>query len=143
MADSRGRFAEPEEIVGHWKMVPLSPELAAQNKVNPWPLPVQFFAFYADGRAFSYMSSAESEQSPDSLDKLNAMLPQTVRCAFRGGFLIISREDSPGSEEKWGVNVITQDFASGGTDFQEGDLVMSLDSGDGEVVYRRLLRRIE
>ncbi len=143
MSDSRGRFATPEEVVGHWKMVPMSAELNAQNKVDPWPLPVQFFAFYPDGRTFAYMSSAPSHQTPESLDKLNSMLPQTVRYVFQDGFLVVVREDSPGTEEKWGVNLITEDFHSGGTDFEEGDIVMSLDSGQGEVAYRRLIRRLE
>lgn len=142
MSDSRGRFAKPEEVVGHWKMVPMSAELNSQNKVNPWPQPVQFFAFYSDGRTFSYMSSAESDQTPESLDKLNGMLPQTMRYSFKEGFLVVTRADDPGSEEKWGVNLLTEDFTSGGTDFAEGDLLMSLDDGQGNVVYRRLVRRI-
>ena len=44
--------------------------------------------------------------------------------------------------ELWGVNLLAQDFSSGGTEFKKGDLILSLDDGQNNPDYRRLLRRI-
>lgn len=141
--DSRGGFAQPGDVVGYWTMVPMSAELAAKNVVNPWPLPHQYFAIYANGEMFAHMSTHATDHTPASLDQLHAMLPKTVHYAFNAdGFMVVTRADQPDARELWGVNLLAQDFTSGGTDFKAGDLLMSLDDGQGQVVYRRLLRRI-
>ena len=56
--------------------------------------------------------------------------------------MVVTYSDRPGERERWGVNLLAQDFTSGGTDFKKGDLLMSLDDGHGNPVYRRLLRRL-
>ncbi len=142
-ADDRGGFAKPGDEVGYWTMIPFSEELAAKNTENPWSLPHQYFAFYANGEMFSHMSSHPSEPTHESLDKLHAMFPNAVHYQYnKDGFLVVTREDQPFNKELWGVNLISKDFSMSGTDFKAGDLLMSLDDGQGNVVYRRLLRRI-
>ena len=140
---SRGGFAQPGDVVGYWQMIPMSAELAAKNVVNPWPLPHQYFAIYANGEMFAHMSTHATDHTPASLDQLHAMLPKTVHYAFNAdGFMVVTRDDQPDARELWGVNLLAQDFTSGGTDFKAGDLLMSLDDGHGNPVYRRLLRRL-
>ena len=142
-ADERGGFAKPGDVVGYWQMIPMSAELAAKNVENPWPLPFQYFAIYANGEMFAHMSTHATEHTAASLDQLHAMLPKTVRYAFNvDGFMVVTRADQPDAQELWGVNLLAQDFTSGGTDFKKGDLLMSLDDGHGNPVYRRLLRRL-
>ena len=142
-ADERGGFAQPGDVVGYWQMIPMSAELAAKNVENPWPLPFQYFAIYANGEMFAHMSTHATDHTPASLDQLHAMLPKTVHYAFNAdGFMVVTRTDQPDRPERWGVNLLAQDFTSGGTDFKAGDLLMSLDDGHGNPVYRRLLRRI-
>ena len=142
-ADERGGFAQPGDVVGYWQMIPMSAELAAKNVENPWPLPFQYFAIYANGEMFAHMSTHATDHTPASLDQLHAMLPKTVRYAFNAdGFMVVTRADQPDARELWGVNLLAQDFTSGGTDFKKGDLLMSLDDGHGNPVYRRLLRRL-
>jgi hypothetical protein len=142
-ADDRGGFAKPGDVVGYWTMIPMSSELTAKNTVNPWPLPHQYFAFYANGEMFSHMSTHATDHTPASLDQLHAMLSKTAHYAFNpDGFMVVTRTDPPNATELWGVNLLAQDFTSGGTDFKAGDLLMSLDDGHGNPVYRRRLRRI-
>ena len=142
-ADERGGFAKPGDIVGYWQMIPMSAELAAKNVENPWPLPFQYFAIYANGEMFSHMSTHATEHTPASLDQLHATFPNAVRYAFDAdGFMVVTHADQPDQPERWGVNLLAQDFTSGGTDFKKGDLLMSLDDGHGNPVYRRLLRRL-
>lgn len=142
-ADDRGGFAGKADVIGYWTMIPWSPELAAMNRTDPWPQPFQYFAYYENGEMFSHMSTHATDHTPESLDTLHGMLPHTVHFHFdTDGFMVVEREDDPDNPEKWGVNLIAKDFSSGGTDFKTGDLVMSLDDGQGNVVYRRLLRRI-
>ena len=141
--DARGGFAQPGDVVGYWQMIPMSAELMAKNVENPWPLPFQYFAIYANGETFAHMSTHATDHTPASLDQLHAMLPKTVRYAFNAdGFMVVTRADQPDAQELWGVNLLAQDFTSGGTDFKAGDLLMSLDDGQGNPVYRRLLRRL-
>ena len=142
-ADDRGGFAQPGDVVGYWQMIPMSAELTAKNVENPWPLPFQYFAIYANGEMFAHMSTHATEHTAASLDQLHAMLPKTVRYAFNAdGFMVVTRADQPDAQELWGVNLLAQNFTSGGTDFKAGDLLMSLDDGHGNPVYRRLLRRL-
>ena len=141
--DARGGFAQPGDVVGYWQMIPMSAELTAKNVENPWPLPFQYFAFYANGEVFSHMSTHATDPTPASLDQLHGMFPNAVRYAFNAdGFLVVTYANRPGERELWGVNLLAQDFTSGGTDFKAGDLLMSLDDDHGNPVYRRLLRRI-
>ncbi len=142
-ADDRGGFAKPGDEIGYWTMIPFSAELAAKNTENPWTLPHQYFAFYENGEMFSHMSTHPSEPTHESLDKLHDMFPNAVHYHFnKDGFLVVTREDQPEEDELWGVNLIAKDFTMSGTDFKAGDLLMSLDDGQGNVVYHRLLRRI-
>lgn len=141
--DDRGGFAKPGDVVGYWRMIPMSAELTAKNTENPWPLPYQYFAIYKNGEMFAHMSTHATAHTPESLDKLHEMLPRTVHYAFNpDGFMVVTRDDQPDQTERWGVNLLAQDFTSGGTDFKARDLIMSLDDGHGNVVYRRLLRPI-
>ena len=50
-ASTKFRFASRSEVIGHWEMVQM-PEATRQkvNKLDPWPQPYQWFAFYDDGR---------------------------------------------------------------------------------------------
>ena len=142
-ADDRGGFAKPGDEVGYWTMIPMSAELTAKNTENPWPLPHQYFAFYANGEMFSHMSSHPAEPTHESLDKLHAMFPNAVNYQYnKDGFLVVTHADQSLGKEYWGVNLISKDFTMGGTEFKAGDLLMSLDDGHGNPVYRRLLRRI-
>ena len=142
-ASENGGFAKPGDEIGYWTLIPFSDELAAKNTENPWPLPYQSFAFYANGEMFSHMSSHPFPQTHESLDKLHGMFPNAVHYQYnKDGFLVVSHKDQPFSKEYWGVNLIAKDFTMGGTEFKAGDLLMSLDDGHGNPVYRRLLRRI-
>ena len=141
--DDRGGFAQKRDVIGYWTMIPMSAELAAKNVATPYPLPYQYFAIYQNGEMFSHMSTHATAHTPESLDKLHEIIPHTVHYKFnKDGFMVVTRDDQPEADEFWGVNLIAKDFSSGGTDFKAGDLLMSLDDGQGNVVYRRLLRRI-
>ncbi|MBE7438313.1 MAG: hypothetical protein HS115_07635 [Spirochaetales bacterium] len=141
MADDRGRFALPAEVSGYWQMIPLSAELQAKNKINPFPLPHQYFAFYADGSIVVHMSSHKTGHTAGSMDRLKKILPVVSSYTFENGFMVIRYRDT-GATERWAVNIFSKSFTSGGTDFEKGDILMSLDDGAGNPVYRRLLRRI-
>ena len=89
------------------------------------------------------MSTHATAHTSATLDQLHEMIPHTVHYAFNpDGFMVVTRDDQPATKEFWGVNLIAKDFSMGETDFKAGDLLQSLDDGHGNVVYRRLLRRI-
>ena len=141
--DDRGGFANKGDVVGYWTLIPMSAELTAKNTANPWPQPHQYFAIYANGEMFAHMSTHATTHTHESLDQVHKIIPHTVHYKFNpDGFMVVTRDDLPDQTERWGVNLLAQDFTSGGTDFKARDLIMSLDDGHGNVVYRRLLRPI-
>lgn len=140
-----GRFAKKEEIVGYWKLVTLHPDLSQKiNKVNPWPLPYQWFAIYNDGKIFSFMSSKDQELTARELDELSKSIPPNTTYEFNSGFLTVSYSDVKNIKELWGVNIIKREVKIRGVaPALPGDIVMSLQGGpkDG-IIYFRHLRKI-
>lgn len=128
----------PSEIIGLWKMVPLSnPEI---NKINPWPSPYQWFAFYKDGRV---ASMGQTEDIDFSRNELQSILDEVKNNAptytWQNNFLIISQPGSSDKNEVWGVNIFRKDTSFAKT----GDLIMTLAGGiTGAPVYYRHLTPI-
>jgi hypothetical protein len=140
--DSSGRFAQRSEVIGYWKLVAWPESLKATNAVDPWPAPFQYFAFFDNGGFVSHMSTQETNDTPETLKQVYDILPKTAGFRFENGFMAVTYADRPGERELWGVNVITRKVERDGFAFLPGDLLMSLDDGAGNAVYRRHLRRI-
>lgn len=140
-----GRFAKKDEIVGCWKLVPIPPEVAQKiNKVNPWPLPYQWFAIYNDGRIFSYMSSNDQNLKASELEETFKVIPANMTYEFNSGFMTISYSDLKNIKELWGVNLIKKEVKiKGVAPTLPGDIVMSLQGSQKDgVIYYRHLRKI-
>lgn len=130
-----GRPPTPEEVVGFWKMVPVPKEM---QKVNPWPLPYQWFGFYKNGRLVSMATSEDSDLSAKELEEIFANASQGApRYSWKDDFLIV---DYGFEKELWGMNLFSKDFKF----IMSGDLMMSL-AGEEDLkpVYYRLLRRVK
>ena len=131
------------ELIGFWKKVEI-PNEEKLNKVNPWPQKYQWFAFYKNGKVYSMMSDKDYEYTSKELKEVFNVLPfeKTPNYKLNGQFLIIDNKEIKDYEEMWGVNL----FAIDVNDFlKKGNLIMSLDDGkgDGNVIYYRLLRKLE
>ncbi len=128
------------ELIGYWKMVEWpNPDV---QKINPWPLPYQWFAFYKDGKVMSMMQTEDLDVSSKDLELVFSSLPtkNTPFYELKGQFLTIKNPEIKGYVELWGVNIFTRDMGS----VKAGDLVMSLaNHKTGEPVYYRLLRKVE
>ena len=138
-----GRFAKPDEVVGFWEMVPFAhPE--AINSTNPWSLPHQSFAFYADGIAASVHSTAYRPRSAQSLKAvLDPIKDRSPRYAWKNGFLVITSREEGVADEIWAVNIFLQQSVVRDDTFFPGDLLMSLEDGvSSKPVYYRHLRRL-
>lgn len=137
-----GRFAKKEELVGYWKLVPIPSEFAQKvNKVNPWPLPYQWFAIYNDGKMFSYMSSSDKKLKASELEEAFKVIPANMTYEFNSGFMTISYSDVKNIKELWGVNIIKKEVKiKGVAPALPGDIVMSLQGSqkDGVIYYRHL-----
>lgn len=130
---------EPQEIIGFWKMVPLDkPEI---NKVNPWPMPYQWFAFYPDGHLVSMGKTEDTDYSRKDLEVLFSMIKEKAPIYhWQDNFLIVQYPDLPGEYEVWGMNIFRKDTRIS----KKGDLIMSLAGGKNmEPVYYRLLRPLK
>jgi hypothetical protein len=140
-----GGWPERSEIIGFWKMVDF-PNREKMNKVDPWPQPYQWFAFYEDGRVFSMMTSSDGNYSKKELEEIFEVLPKQGSQYFKynGKFLILTIPDIEDYKEIWGMNLFAKDI---GSKIKKGDLMMSLDDGNGNgnksIIYYRLLRKIE
>lgn len=139
---SAGGPATVEELVGFWKMIPLSnPNV---NKVNPWPQPYQWFEFTKDGKISSMMSSENKEYSIQELHAAFKVFPKNKVPNYKmyGAFVTIDNAEIKNYLEIWGTNIFAKDIEGIA---KKGDLMMTLDDGTqtGKVVYYRLLRRIK
>ncbi len=134
--------ARAEDVVGYWSLVPLPDDLTAKNKTNPWPHPFQYFAFYANGDIIHHAAAQDPQDNPATLDRMHDMLPATMHFRFEDDMFIVTRDGQPRATERWGVSVIATNFTLAGVLFKAGDLLMSLDDGQGNVLYRRHLRRL-
>jgi hypothetical protein len=133
------------QLVGFWKMVPLSKK--GINKINPWPLPYQWFYFDADGKIYSMMLSENKEYTTKELKEIFNLLPKTKTPNYllEQGFVMIDNPEMKGYVEIWGTNIFAKDIEGLA---KKGDLIMTLDESNdksivtGNVVYYRLLRKL-
>ena len=136
-ASDSGGPPTKDELYGIWKLKEW-PNPSA-NKVNPWPLPYQWFAIYEDGRILSMMTTEYIDYSYIELDKIFSSLefpPPTYE--YNGQFLFVTDPSIPNYKEIWGVNLFAINV---GNFVKKGDLIMSLAGGDdGSPVYYRFAR---
>ena len=129
------------ELKGFWKKVEL-PNEEKLNQVNPWPQKYQWFAFYENGKVYSMMSDKDVAYSSKQLKKIFSVLPAsgTPNYKLDGQFVTIDNKEIKGYQELWGVNLFAIDVNAF---LKKGNLMMTLDDGNGDVIYYRLLKRIE
>lgn len=129
------------ELIGFWKKVEI-PNEEELNKENPWPQKYQWFAFYEDGKVHSMMSDIDFDYSAEELNETFKILPShnTPSYKLNGQFLLLYNREIKDYQELWGVNLFAVDV----NDFlKKGNLMMTLDDGTGNVIYYRLLKKIE
>ena len=129
------------DLIGFWKKVEI-PNGDKFNEVNPWPQNFQWFAFYENGKVYSMMSDTDNEYSSKELKEIFNILPadKTPNYNLEGQFLTIDNKEIEDYQELWGVNLFAMDI----NEFlKKGNLMMTLDDGNGNVVYYRLLERID
>lgn len=128
------------ELIGFWKKVPF-PRESKLNKVNPWPEKFQWFAFYENGKVYSLMMDEDDDFTAEQLKHLFTVLPadKTPDFVYNGTFLTIDNKDDKDYREVWGLNLFDKDL---NTSLKRGRLIMTLDDGKGNVVYYRLLERV-
>jgi len=139
-AQKAGGAPKQEELIGYWKMEKWpTPDVI---KVNPWPQPYQWFAFYEDGRMLSMMNSTDGNYTSSDLEEIFSSLPKqkSPKYELKGLFLIVENPNIKDYQEMWGMNLFNRDV---GDVLKKGDLVMSLAGSDGAPVYYRLLRRVK
>lgn len=132
---------ELSQLIGFWKKVEI-PNPEKVNMVNPWSSKYQWFAFYGNGKIYSMMSDRDNTYSSKELKKIFDILPagKTPNFKLDGHFLIIDNMEIRDYQEIWGVNLFAKDI----NEFlKKGMLLMTLDDGKGNVIYYRLLKRIE
>lgn len=136
-----GRPPQLSELIGFWKKIEV-PNEEKLNIVNPWTQKFQWFAFYENGKIYSMMSDKDGDYTSKDLKEIFDALPfdKTPNYALDGQFLTIDNKEIKDYQELWGVNLFTMDI----NDFlKKGNIMMTLDDGNGNVVYYRLLKRIE
>lgn len=112
------------------------------NKVVPCPIKYQWFAFYENGKIYSMMSTTDHDYTAKDLKKIFDALSEdkVPNYELKGQFLTIDNKEIKNYQELWGVNLFAIDLYDY---IKKGDLIMTLDYGHGNVIYYRLLRRIE
>ena len=88
------------------------------------------------------MTDTDYDYSAKELKKIFKTLPidKTPKFLLNGQFLTIDNKEIKNYQELWGVNLFAIDINEY---LKKGYLIMSLDDGNGNVVYYRLLKRIK
>ena len=141
MCSDIGGAPKHSELIGFWKMVK-NKGLEQHNKVNPWTLPYQWFAFYKNGNFNSMMSSKDDNLSEEDLKKSFSILKKEMPTYnLKGSFISIKYPNLKNPYQLWGINIFYKDLDK---NIKKGDIVMSLArSKDGKVIYYRQLRKIK
>ena len=129
------------ELIGFWKKVDI-PNEEKMNQVNPWPQKYQWFAFYENGKVYSMMADEDENYTSKQLSEIFSVLPsdKTPNYELKGQFLTVDNKEIKDYQEVWGVNL----FAKNINGFlKKGRLIMSLDDGNGNVIYYRLLEKVQ
>ena len=129
------------ELIGFWKMVKTK-ELEKLNKVNPWPLPYQWFAFYKNGNFNSMSSSKDENISQKDLNKLfDTLKTKSPTYNLKGSFISIKYPNLENQYQLWSINIYYKNI---GKNLKNGDIIMSLARAkDGKAIYYRQLRKIK
>ena len=130
-----------EQLIGTWKMIKWPK--SEMNKVNPWPLPYQWFYFDENRKVYSMMNSSDDELTSKELIEVFDILPKdgTPNFELSGQYVTIDNPENKEYQELWGVNLFMKDVGF----VKKGDIVMTLDDGNrnGTVIYYRLLRKVK
>lgn len=129
------------ELIGYWKKVDY-PAAERKSQVNPWPQKYQWFAFYENGKVYSMMTDTDANYTPKELQEMFNALPKegNLDYKYKGGILLITNKEIKNYREIWGVNQFAKDINEY---MKTGRLLMTLDDGNGRVIYYRLLERIK
>lgn len=129
------------ELIGFWKKV-YYPAAERKSKVNPWPQQYQWFAFYENGKVYSMMTDTDAAYTSKELEEIFNVLPKerTPDYKYRGGILVITNKEIEDYREIWGVNQFAKDINEY---MKTGRILMTLDDGNGKVIYYRLLEKIK
>ena len=138
------RHAKADEIVGFWKLVNLPLSAQKINKINPWPMPYQWFGIYKDGTMNTMMGTKDSKQSSQQLHKTFQSLPSALSYKFHKGLLIVRNPEIKKYGELWLVEYIVEDaIVAKSIALKKGDLLMSLRNPQNRsALYYRHLRKI-
>lgn len=128
-----------KQLLGVWKLKKLPNE--QMNKVNPWPLPFQWFYFNESGKVYSMMKTEDEEYTAKELIEIFELFPaeKIPNYKLSGQFITINNPEIENHSELWGGNIFAKDFGLA----KKGDLVMTLDDGNGQVIYYRFLEKVE
>ncbi len=138
-ASDVGGPPKPDEVIGYWKMVPI--DKPGLNKVNPWPMPYQWFAFYPDGHLVSMGKTENAKYDRKQLEAIfKSVKDSAPKYSWRQNFILVEYPNAPGKSEIWGMNLLRKDAGF----MKAGDLIMSLAGDkDGAPVYYRLLEPVK
>jgi hypothetical protein len=134
------KYAVQNDLIGYWKKVEVP--TAIINEVNPWPQKFQWFAFYESGKMYSFMSDTKFDLSVRELHEIFMALPDKSCPTYEisGKFLFVTNESIQDYSETWGIKLLTRDVNSY---LKDGNIIMTLDDGEGNAIYARILQRID
>jgi hypothetical protein len=128
------------EVIGHWRMVQLPEETRQKiNKIDPWPQPYQWFAFYDDGRHNFAFSS--KDMTVADLEAVFAM-GENSRFEYLEEHRVYRITQPDGISLYMTISVCRRPLNLVNSRFETGDLLMAILDNKGQRVHHRQLRRM-
>ena len=142
------RTAMSADVAGAWQMLRLPSEVALQVNSSPrFSEPYQWLLIVADGR-IGLVTSPGPPPSPYTAASLRGVFerePNWDAYTLVGGIMTVTTPGVVGvfaKRDVWQVDVVSAPGALLGLAVQPGDVVMALRGQYGDLVYRRVIRRI-
>ncbi len=142
------RTAVAADLVGAWQMLRLPAEVALQvNTSSRFSEQYQWLLITADGKVGMVMSPGPPP-SPYTAAGLRGVFerePNWDAYTLVGGIMTVTTPGAVGvfaRRDVWRVDVVSAPGALFGLAVQPGDLMMALRGQHGDIVYRRIIRRI-
>lgn len=133
------------QVIGCWKKINFPESVAKKmNKIDPYPLPYQWYCFFEGGAFFSMHSNNEESYSTSQLIEESKIFPSVEEYSIPSASLIVIDHKEAKQTTNWVSSIIASDWPLAGIHLKEGDLLMTIrNPNTGQDVYSRFLTKIK
>ncbi len=132
------------QIEGCWKRVVFSEErMKLMNKIEPWPVPHQWFCFYDNNTMKMMMETEDNKHTKSALLEIFKFVPFGIEYEIIQPGVVLLNNKEANEKMYWLASLVNQTLPIEGRPVQPGALLMTLRNiNTGKDEYFRILEKI-